>query len=145
MSANAGRRTGIVTAPAARIASVAVAKSASTSSLPPAKSVTMPSLRPASDAGCAITPEPGTSASRTMAASSALRAKGPTISNDVASGSTPADSTRSCVGRIPASACTHAGPRTEPNESVPSPNAAKLAATAAPVPLLEPLALRDKR
>ncbi len=48
------------------------------------------------------------------------------------------------VGRMPTSALAEAGERIEFTVSLPVPAKAKLAATAAPVPPLEPPGVRDK-
>lgn len=73
----------------------------------------------------------------TISTSDARRPNGPNVSTDGASGRTPVLSNSPYVGRNPTRAWTRAGPRTEPKESVPNPNAARLAATAAPEPLLD--------
>ena len=59
------------------------------------------------------------------------------------SGTMPSPLASPRVPRRPASAWCAAGMRMEPQVSLPIPNAAKPAATAAPVPPLEPPGLRD--
>ncbi len=70
--------------------------------------------------------------------SSAVNASGPTVSSDQAVGTTPRVGTRPQVGRIPVTPQNAAGMRTEPAVSVPRDASTRPAATAAPLPPLEP-------
>ena len=78
------------------------------------------------------------------AASSTVRAIGPTVSNDHASGVTPRRLTRPSVGLSPTTPQAPAGMRIEPPVSVPSETAHRPAASAAPLPPLEPPGLRSR-
>ena len=70
--------------------------------------------------------------------SSALHASGPTVSRDQAVGTTPRVETSPQLGRMPVTPQKAAGIRTEPAVSVPSAASTRPAATAAPLPPLEP-------
>ena len=72
------------------------------------------------------------------AASSTERAMGPGVSSVVESGSTPKVLMRPTVTFNPTMPHHDAGMRTEPPVSVPRPHGASEAATATPVPELEP-------
>src|SRR5579871_2909521 len=76
------------------------------------------------------------------AASSTERAIGPGVSRLGLSGRMPNALTRPIVVLSPVSPHHEAGNRTEPPVSVPIPQGAKRAATATPVPLLEPPGVR---
>src|SRR5215470_13640372 len=82
-------------------------------------------------------------APRSAAASATVRAIGPAVSWLCAIGTMPARLTRPSVGLIPTRLFTDAGHVIEPSVSVPTPAAARLAAIAAPVPELDPHALRS--
>lgn len=71
-----------------------------------------------------------------------VRAIGPAVSWLCEIGMIPLRLTRPTVGFSPTSPFDDDGQTTEPSVSVPTPTAAKFAATAAPVPVLEPHALR---
>src|SRR5690606_8946336 len=90
----------------------------------------------AASSALAITPS-------NKAASATLRAIGPAVSCDCAMGMMPLRPIRPTVGLIPTSPVIAAGQITLPSVSVPTPAAARLAAIAAPVPLLEPHGLRS--
>ena len=83
-----------------------------------------------------------TVASSAIARSVAVRASGPPVSCECESGRIPSMLDSPFVGRSPKRLCTAAGMRIEPQVSVPQPTAAKLAATAAPVPPELPPGLR---
>src|SRR5262245_60097388 len=72
------------------------------------------------------------------AASSTVRAGGPTVSKVYARGNVPLTLTRPYEGRTPTRPSQLAGPRTDTPVSVPSPARQRPAATATPVPLEEP-------
>ena len=74
--------------------------------------------------------------------SNATGERGPPISCVEDSGTIPVRLESPCVPRRPTRLLKDAGTRIEPQVSLPMPTAAKLAAMAAPVPLLEPPALR---
>ena len=115
----------------ARSHTVATAGSARSNRL-----VTMPTRRsPPADR-----PPSGRSAivSSSRSHSSALHASGPTVSSDQAVGTTPRDETSPQLGRMPVTPQKAAGIRTEPAVSVPSAASTRPAATAAPLPPLEP-------
>ena len=76
--------------------------------------------------------------SRTRRHSAADRASGPTVSRLHAVGKTPSVGTSPIVGRWPVTPQKAAGMRTEPAVSVPSATSTRPAATAAPLPPLEP-------
>ncbi|GHE90423.1 hypothetical protein GCM10017786_23380 [Amycolatopsis deserti] len=78
----------------------------------------------------------------TSAASSTVRAIGPTWSSDHDSGTTPSRDTRSYVGLRPTTPFSAAGTRIDPPVSVPSEKAAIPAATATADPPLDPPATR---
>ena len=82
-------------------------------------------------------------ASRRSAQSSAVRASGPTVSYVQETGITPRFGTRPVVGRIPVTPQSAAGMRTEPAVSVPSAPGTRPAATAAPLPPLDPPQIRS--
>ena len=67
----------------------------------------------------------------------------PTVSKVNDSGTTPLRLAKPNVGRNPTRPATLAGPRIEPEVSVPKAKAAKSAATAAAEPLLEPETSRE--
>lgn len=77
-----------------------------------------------------------------IAASSTDRANGPVVSKVNEDGITPLRLVKPVVGLIPTRPVTLAGPLTEADVSVPKPNTAKFAVTAAAVPLLDPEASR---
>ena len=78
------------------------------------------------------------------AASSTVRARGPTWSRDQASGKTPRRLTRPSVGLRPTTPHAAAGMRIEPPVSVPTESAHRPAASAAPPPPLEPPGTRSR-
>src|SRR5438309_4276165 len=78
-----------------------------------------------------------------IAASRTVRAIGPAVSWLWAIGTMPVRETRPSVGLIPTSEHAAAGQTIEPSVSVPTPTAAKFAASAAAVPELEPQGLRS--
>src|SRR2546428_11958285 len=80
---------------------------------------------------------------RTAAASATVRACGPTVSCVCEMGTTPARLVRPAVGLMPTTLLTFAGQTMLPSVSEPTLTAAKLAATAAADPELEPQALRS--
>ena len=73
-----------------------------------------------------------------------LRAIGPPMSCVLESGTMPVRLDSPCVPRRPTRLLCDAGLRIDPHVSLPMPAAAKLAATAAPVPPLEPPGLRSR-
>lgn len=77
-------------------------------------------------------------ADSTTCASAAQRARTPTVSIELARGSTPCVLIAPCVGRMPTTPQHAAGIRTEPPVSVPSATGTMPAATAAAEPLLDP-------
>ena len=77
------------------------------------------------------------------AASATDRAIGPAVSWLCAIGTIPVRLTSPTVGLIPTSPLTFEGETIDPSVSVPTPTAARLAATATPVPELEPEGLRS--
>jgi hypothetical protein len=81
-----------------------------------------------------------TSSSR--AASATVRAIGPAASWVSDTGMSPAQLKRPLVGRMPTNALAEAGERIELTVSLPVPASARLAATAAQVPPLEPPGVR---
>ena len=84
-----------------------------------------------------------TVASRASARSSTDRASGPPMSCVRESGTMPSPLASPRVPRSPASAWCAEGMRIDPQVSLPMPKAPKLAATAAPVPPLDPPGLRS--
>src|SRR4051812_42148533 len=78
----------------------------------------------------------------TTAASATLRVIGPAVSCEGEIGMMPLRLPRPTVGLGPTSPATLLGHMIEPSVSVPMPACARLAATAAPVPELEPHGLR---
>ena len=74
--------------------------------------------------------------------SSTDRAIGPTVSRDMASGTTPSSGYRPVVGLKPITPQNAAGTRSDPPVSVPSAARTRPPATAAALPPLEPPALR---
>jgi hypothetical protein len=78
-----------------------------------------------------------------IAASATLRAMGPAVSCEAATGMMPARLTRPRVGLTPTTPLTDAGQTIEPSVSVPTAPAARSAATATPEPELEPQGLRS--
>src|SRR5688572_33136823 len=81
-------------------------------------------------------------APRRIAASVTVRVIGPAVSWLCEIGMMPLRLTRPTVGFRPTSPLEDDGQTTEPSVSVPTPTAAKFAAMEAPVPVLEPQALR---
>src|SRR5687768_7538116 len=81
-------------------------------------------------------------APRRIAASVTVRVIGPAVSWLCEIGMMPLWLTRPTVGFRPTRPFDDDGQTTEPSVSVPTPTAAKFAAIAAPVPVLEPHALR---
>src|SRR6266508_6384926 len=79
-----------------------------------------------------------------MAASRTVRAMGPAVSWLCAMGMMPARLTRPSVGLMPTSPLLFEGQTMEPSVSVPMAAAARLAATAAPDPELDPHGLRSR-
>src|SRR6267378_420182 len=77
------------------------------------------------------------------AASETARHMGPAVSWLCAMGMIPARLTRPTVGFMPTRPQAFDGLTTEPSVSVPTPAAAKLALTEAPVPELDPLGFRS--
>ncbi|MSR13661.1 MAG: hypothetical protein EXR86_03680 [Gammaproteobacteria bacterium] len=77
-------------------------------------------------------------AAQTVTASRTVRVMGPTVSCGNTSIETPSRLTSPGVERIPTKLLHDAGRRIEPPQSEPRPTAPRLAATAAPVPALEP-------
>src|SRR5512145_2810866 len=89
----------------------------------------------------------GSTPARTLssaAASATVRHIGPAVSWLCAIGMMPARETRPTVGLMPTSELADDGQTMEPSVSVPMPAAARFAAMAAPVPELEPQALRSR-
>src|SRR6266581_7065580 len=84
-----------------------------------------------------------TIAVNTVAASTTVRAWGPTVSCVCEMGITPARLVRPTVGLMPTTPLTFAGQTMLPSVSVPMLTAAKLAATATADPVLEPQPLRS--
>src|SRR3954454_17574269 len=82
-------------------------------------------------------------APRRIAASVTVRAIGPAVSWLCAMGMMPAPLMRPRVGLMPTSPQADEGQTTEPSVSDPTPAAARFAAIDAPVPELEPQALRS--
>src|SRR6202453_1126188 len=82
--------------------------------------------------------------SKRRAASATVRVIGPIASWVSETGMIPARLTRPLVGRIPTKALAEAGDRIEFTVSLPVPASARFAATAAPVPPLEPPGVRVK-
>ena len=82
-------------------------------------------------------------ASRSSAQSSAVRASGPTVSYVHETGTTPRFGTRPVEGRMPVTPQNAAGIRIEPAVSVPRVPGTSPAATAAPLPPLEPPQIRS--
>src|SRR6478609_3850710 len=78
------------------------------------------------------------------AASATVRVIGPTVSCGMTRYDVPVRGTRPGVLRTPTRLQNDDGTRIEPPQSVPSPAAARLAATAAPVPALEPPGSRSR-
>src|SRR5437660_194900 len=83
------------------------------------------------------------SAPSIIAASVTVRHIGPAVSWLCAMGTMPARLINPSVGLIPTSEFAFEGQTTEPSVSVPTPTAQRFAATAAPVPELEPQGLRS--
>jgi len=83
-------------------------------------------------------------ASSMAARSAMLRASGPPMSCVVESGTMPVRLDSPCVPRRPTRSLCDAGLRIDPQVSLPMPATAKFAATAAPVPPLEPPGLRSR-
>src|SRR5215813_5679800 len=81
--------------------------------------------------------------SPTFASTSAHCARMPTLSNDGASGFTPATDTKSCDGRKPQIPQLLAGTRVEPPVSVPNAKSTKPHATAEADPLDDPPGTRS--
>src|SRR3954471_948991 len=77
------------------------------------------------------------------AASVTFRAIGPEVSWSAVIGTMPARLTRPTVGLMPTSPLAPDGQTIDPSVSVPTPIAARLAATATPVPELDPHGLRS--
>src|SRR4051794_25837513 len=78
----------------------------------------------------------------TTAASATLRVMGPAVSCDVEIGTMPLRLTSPTVGLMPTRPFTLLGHMIDPSVSVPMPTCARLAATAAPLPELDPQGLR---
>src|SRR5262245_43786202 len=91
----------------------------------------------------ADTGAPASKTSPTFANISALRARTPTVSNDGASGFTPATDIKSCDGRKPQIPQLLAGTRVEPPVSVPNAKSTKPHATAEADPLDDPPGTRS--
>src|SRR4029450_7155068 len=86
---------------------------------------------------------PANKTSPTFASTSALRARTPTVSNDGASGFTPATDTKPCDGRKPHIPQLLAGTRVEPPGSVPNAKCTSPHATAEADPLDVPPGTRS--
>src|SRR6478672_6198515 len=89
---------------------------------------------------------PGAAANKTsatFASTSAFRARIPTVSNDGASGFTPATDTKPCDGRKPQIPQLLAGTRVEPPVSVPNAKSTNPHATAEADPLDDPPGTRS--
>ncbi len=82
-------------------------------------------------------------ASSSAAASATVRAIGPAVSWEWAIGRIPARLTSPTVGLMPTMPHADAGATTEPSVSVPTATAHRLADTATPDPLLDPLGFRS--
>lgn len=98
-----------------------------------------------SPTACAVTGSFGSYpaiTSRSSAASLTVRAIGPSVSVLGFAGIMPKRLTSGTVGRRPTRLCTAAGPRVDPPVSSAIASVEKLAATPAPLPLEDPLALR---
>ena len=80
---------------------------------------------------------------RSAATSATVRPIGPAVSCVCEIGTMPLRLTSPTVGLRPTSAWTELGQTIEPSVSVPTPTAARLAATAAPVPDEEPHGVRS--
>ena len=78
-----------------------------------------------------------------IARSETCRASGPAVSSVNERGMTPPREESPMVGRTPYRLLWAEGMRIEPQVSVPMPTAANSAATAAPVPPLDPPGLRE--
>src|SRR5262245_33220179 len=81
---------------------------------------------------------------RSTAASVRWRVIGPAVSCSAESGTTPVRLTRPSVGLMPAMPLAPEGHTIDPSVSVPIAAVARLAATAAPEPLLDPHGLRSR-
>ena len=153
-----------MTAPAALSAAMAASKRASTSGRKPAIWRSTPMRTPRRPVLAAVASRPqlkqaafcaagsafvaasaasgAASASSSSAASMTLRVIGPAVSWLNAIGMMPLRDTRPIVGFRPTRPVTLLGQTMEPSVSLPTPIAARFAAIAAPVPELEPQALR---
>ena len=160
MSPTFGIVTSIGTAPAFFMASAASAISFRTPGLLPTRFWTIPIRAPSSPFGSSaddspplqLTRAPRVDASRgssptmtssSAAASATVRAIGPAVSWLCAIGTIPDRLTSPKVGLMPTIPHADAGATTDPSVSVPTATAQRLAETATPDPLLDPLGFRS--